>query len=190
MMGPLWGEFLAVPEEQLVVHQDGEEIWVGGLCIRAVDTPGHAEHHFSYLIDGDCFTGDIAGVRVGGAKLVRLPTPPPEFHPGKWRESLHKLARLKPARLLPTHFGAYTDPEWHIAAALRELEEIETWMERVMPSGPSIDHLHDEFSDWSLQRLKAEGIGPSLELAQDAVNPAVMSADGIARYWRKFKTIL
>lgn len=190
MMGPLWGEFLPVPEERLVTHQDGEEIWVGGVCALAVDTPGHAEHHFAYLVDGDLFTGDIGGVRVGGMKLVRLPTPPPEFHPVKWRESLHKLAALRPARMLPTHFGAYDDPQWQIEAALNELEKIESWMDEVMPTGPAVEKIHTGFSDWYARRLREDGLPDRLELTASLVNPAVMSADGITRYWRKFRTIL
>src|SRR5574341_1031716 len=58
-MQTLWGEFLPVPPECLVVPQNGDDIEIGGLRFRSVDTPGHADHHFAYLLDDFCFSGDI-----------------------------------------------------------------------------------------------------------------------------------
>ena len=99
-MHTLWGEFLPVPEEQLTVHEDGEVIEIEGLRFRALDTPGHAFHHYAYIYQEVCFSGDIGGVRVGGARHVRLPMPPPEFNLELWRESVRRLeARVCPRRL-------------------------------------------------------------------------------------------
>ncbi len=84
-MGDLWGEFLAVPPDQLSVLNDGEAVNIQGLNIRPIDTPGHADHHFAYIIEDICFSGDIGGVRLTNTHHIRLPMPPPEFHPGKWR---------------------------------------------------------------------------------------------------------
>src|SRR5213078_1345323 len=55
----LWGELAPVPAPN--VHVIGEA--VAGLAAFA--TPGHASHHVSFLTaDGDCFSGDAAGVRI------------------------------------------------------------------------------------------------------------------------------
>ncbi|RME07290.1 MAG: MBL fold metallo-hydrolase, partial [Anaerolineae bacterium] len=93
MMGPLWGEFLPVPEENLNILHDNDEIEIEGLVFRALDTPGHAYHHMAYLFEDTCFSGDIGGVRITGssARHIRLPTPPPEFHLELWRESVERL---------------------------------------------------------------------------------------------------
>ena len=66
-MGRLWGDFLAVPRDRLIEHADNDTIEIGGLAFTAIETPGHAEHHFAYLCEGTCFTGDIGGVRLNGA---------------------------------------------------------------------------------------------------------------------------
>src|SRR5215211_9540495 len=47
-MDSLWGEFLPVPESQLNVPKDGEEIAIGDLSFIPINTPGHAEHHYAY----------------------------------------------------------------------------------------------------------------------------------------------
>ena len=56
----------------------GDIIDAAGFKIQALDTPGHAYHHMAYLVDGLCFTGDVAAVRLPGYDHVRLPTPPPD----------------------------------------------------------------------------------------------------------------
>ena len=68
LMDTLWGQFLAVPADKLTVLQDGDEVAIGKLRLTALDTPGHAEHHFAYVLDDICFSGDVGAVR----KLVRI----------------------------------------------------------------------------------------------------------------------
>jgi glyoxylase-like metal-dependent hydrolase (beta-lactamase superfamily II) len=79
-MQTLWGEFLPVPEDRIVVAEDGETIQIHGLEFRPLDTPGHATHHIAYIFQDVCFTGDIGGVRMAGTHYLRLPMPPPEFN--------------------------------------------------------------------------------------------------------------
>ena len=86
-MDELWGKFLPVPENQLVILNDGDEIQVGEYTLKALDNPGHANHHLTYIIDEICFSGDVGGVRIqnGNHRSIRLPMPPPEFHPPRVR---------------------------------------------------------------------------------------------------------
>jgi glyoxylase-like metal-dependent hydrolase (beta-lactamase superfamily II) len=93
-MQTLWGDFLPVPPQCLLVPQNEDDIEIGNLRFHPVDTPGHADHHFSYLFNDVCFSGDIGGVRLAGLRHIRLPMPPPDLHPGKWRQSVEKLSRL------------------------------------------------------------------------------------------------
>ena len=90
-MDRLWGKTVAVPAGQVHALQDGDVIDAAGLRLVAVDTPGHAYHHMAYLLDGLCFTGDVAAVRFPGLPHVRVPTPPPEIDLPAWRRSLARL---------------------------------------------------------------------------------------------------
>ena len=94
-METLWGEFLPVPQSQLNVANDAEEIVIGNLHFIPINTPGHAEHHYAYLFEDICFTGDVGGVRIPGYPYLRVPMPPPELHMSKWRDSLTRLAKRK-----------------------------------------------------------------------------------------------
>ena len=187
LMKTLWGEFLPVPEGQLSVLEDGDVVEVNGLSLRALDTPGHANHHFVYLFEGVCFSGDIGGVRIGGARHLRLPMPPPEFNLEKWRQSLARLRSENFSRIAPTHFGLCADPDWHLAAVQEALDEVETWMEAVMPQGLPVEVLNDRFLEWTRNRSLSAGLPPDLLGVYESANPYWMSTQGILRYWEKYR---
>jgi glyoxylase-like metal-dependent hydrolase (beta-lactamase superfamily II) len=186
-MDRLWGEFLPVPEDHLVVLTDREEVNVEGLRFVAIDMPGHADHHFAYLFEDICFTGDVGGVRLPGPPHLRVPMPPPEFHLEKWRASLNKLREEKFARIAPTHFGISDDAQAHLPMLERGLDEVEEFLDRVMPGDPSLEEINRRFLEWTRKRSEAQGIGDDLIAAYEMANPSWMSAEGIQRYWRKFR---
>jgi glyoxylase-like metal-dependent hydrolase (beta-lactamase superfamily II) len=189
-MDQLWGEFLPVPENQLVILEDGAEIQAGSLLFRALDTPGHANHHMVYLLDDICFSGDVGGVRIrsAGERHLRVPMPPPEFHPSRWRESIATLKELPITRIAPTHFGIYDDVGWHLDTVLQELDAAEDWMNTVMPKDLPIEDLRREFIIWMRSRSRKLGIDEDILDAFEKANPSGMSADGIKRYWDKYIT--
>ncbi len=187
-MDILWGDFLPVPEEQLVILEDGMEIQVGSYTFRALDTPGHANHHMAFILDEICFSGDVGGVRIASAdeRHLRIPMPPPEFHPPKWRESVTKLKMEKITRIAPTHFGFFDDVEWHLDSVLNELDAAEEWMQMIMPREYSIEDLRKEFLNWAKNRSLKLGVGKVTLDAFEKANPSGMSAYGMKRYWDKY----
>jgi glyoxylase-like metal-dependent hydrolase (beta-lactamase superfamily II) len=186
-METLWGEFLPVEQNQLKVPKDAEEIPIGNLKFTPINTPGHAEHHYSYLFEDICFTGDVGGVRIHGFPYLRAPMPPPELHFGKWRESIARLRSLKFARIAPTHFGIYEDADWQLNELQKKLDAAETWLSEVMPAEPSVEQLREQFATWMEEQAVAEGLTPDVIKAYILANPPGMSADGLMRYWKKVK---
>ena len=187
-MDALWGDFQPVPKDQLVILNDRDEIQVGQYTFLALDTPGHANHHLAYLLDGICFSGDVGGVRIenGSTRSLRLPMPPPEFHPPRWRESIAKLKKENITRIAPTHFGLYDDVHWHLDELVTELDLIEEWMADIMPRGLEIEELREEFLRWVKSRAQSLGLDGTAIDALEKANPSGMSADGIKRYWDKY----
>lgn len=142
-MDALWGTMLPVPADRLDVLDDGAAVRVGRRTLEAVDTPGHARHHHSFH-DADAglvFTGDVAGIRLPGAAYVLPPTPPPEFEPERWRESIGRLRALRPATLLPTHFGAAHDPERHLDELERRVADWADWAAARVAAGDDVPAL-------------------------------------------------
>jgi glyoxylase-like metal-dependent hydrolase (beta-lactamase superfamily II) len=186
-MDELWGEFLPVPAGQLKIATDAVAIVIGNLRFVPINTPGHAEHHNAYLFEDICFSGDVGGVRIPGYQYLRIPMPPPDLHFGRWRESIARLKKERFIRIAPTHFGLFTDPEWQLQAVQAELDETERWLDKVMPSDPSVEELRKVFTDWMVQEGVEHGLNPSVMKTYELANPPGMSADGLLRYWKKVR---
>jgi glyoxylase-like metal-dependent hydrolase (beta-lactamase superfamily II) len=184
-MDQLWGETHAVIPDRLITLQDGEVVEIDGLCFRAIDTPGHANHHLAYLFEDICFSGDIAGVRLFGLPHLRLPMPPPELHFVKWRESLNRLLEEDFSFIAPTHFGIYQDPQSHLNKVIKNLENTEHWVADVMQANPTSEELNTKLNHWMQKLSHEENLTQDQIEAYETVNPSWMSSLGIYRYWEK-----
>lgn len=191
MMDQLWGEFLPVPEGRLHILQDGEIVEMGGRKIQAIETLGHANHHFVYLYADICFSGDIGGVRMPGVNYLRLPVPPPDLHLELWRESMLLLKKHYQNglfhRIAPTHYSIFDDAEWHLQELGNSLDELEQWITQVMPEEPSIDQLNADYLRWGEMTAREKKIDPQILQTYEIANPSWMAAAGIQRYWRKHR---
>lgn len=186
-MEPLWGEFLSVPGARLKVAEDAQEIAVGDMRFLPINTPGHAEHHYAYLFEDICFTGDIGGVRIPGFPYLRVPMPPPELHLEKWRESVKRLQQEKFDRIAPTHFGIFDDPGWQLNELEKSLDAVSNWLEEVMPADPPIEELREKFTGWMEDQAVSSGLSEQVVAVYEVANPVGMSADGLQRYWKKYR---
>jgi glyoxylase-like metal-dependent hydrolase (beta-lactamase superfamily II) len=170
------------------VLEDNQEVVIGALRFVALNTPGHAEHHFVYQFEDLCFSGDVGAVRILGSPYMRLPMPPPELHLEKWRESVARLQKAGFKRIAPTHFGICDDVDWHLQTILRLLDEVEAWLIETMPSDPPVEELRQKFTDWMEAQGRAEDLSAEVTEAYRLANPLGMSADGLLRYWKKFRS--
>ena len=188
-METLWGEFLPVPENQLKVAKDAEEITIGNLRFLPINTPGHAEHHFSYLFEDVLFCGDVGGVRIPGYPYLRVPMPPPELHLERWHDSVARLRKEKFSHIAPTHFGMFDDPAWQLDAVEQGLDSASRWLDQAMPSAPPLEELRESFTDWMMAEGEKMGLDEAVIKAYELANPLGMSADGLLRYWKKVRSV-
>jgi glyoxylase-like metal-dependent hydrolase (beta-lactamase superfamily II) len=169
----LWGELAPVPVRNLDVV--GDRV-VGLECFP---TPGHASHHVCYLdADGTLYAGDAAGVRIGPARSVLPPTPPPELDVDAWEATLDELERRGPERLALTHFGVADDPARHLAELRLTLLD---WAEAI-EGGAS----EDEFVAYVRQELEVAGENAA---AYDGAMPFRHSYAGL-RHWAEKRAAL
>lgn len=186
-MNQLWGEFLPVAPNQLKVPNDAQEIVIGNLRFLPINTPGHAEHHYSYIFEDVCFSGDVGGVRIPGYQYLRAPMPPPELHFGRWRESLALLKTFTLHHIAPTHFGIFDDVNWQLDTLAVTLEETERWLEKAMLHAPKIEELRVDFTRWMEEEGRVQNLSEDTLQAYTISNPVGMSADGLLRYWKKVR---
>jgi len=187
LMGSLWGEFIPVPAEKITIMHDNELTSVDDLSIRALNVPGHASHHLAYLIGDACFSGDIGGIRLSPKKYLSLPMPPPDLNLEQWRNSIRHVQDFNPTRIIPTHFGIYSDVQWHLQAVSAALDEVNDWVEERMKYNPSLEDLRQQFIEYEQERAASYGVEKSIAEGQQIANASFMSADGLFRYWNKFR---
>ncbi|MGE4427552.1 MAG: MBL fold metallo-hydrolase [Solirubrobacteraceae bacterium] len=166
----LWGRVVPVPERNLRVLSGGERIgpW------RVAYTPGHAQHHVSYLHEdtGVAFVGDVAGVRWDGGPTLP-PTPPPDIDVPRWHGSLDLIASWDPAALAFMHFGTSTDAQAQIAELHETLELFSSTARRTDAEG-----LAATVRAWVLARAGDAGLETFERVGAFEGHHA-----GLARYW-------
>ncbi len=185
----LYGRIDAIDERRMHIVEDGETISLGARELRFFDTPGHARHHFCIFdaTSEGLFTGDTFGLSYDAMKQLPrglLPTTPPtQFEPAALRESIARLAELRPRRLYLTHFGAFEDPLAQVASFYRWIDAYVDLCERLAPAGEADERrLEDELS-----ALVLDGLSPGAARAQVAQVLAMdlhLNAQGLAYWWR------
>ena len=110
-----FGALTPIPERNLHPLDGGESVHGH----RALDTPGHASHHITYVDDeGRAFVGDVAATRLFEGGPVLPATPPPDIDVETWLASLRLVQEQEPAWLGLPHFGAVEDAAAHLDAAI------------------------------------------------------------------------
>jgi glyoxylase-like metal-dependent hydrolase (beta-lactamase superfamily II) len=172
-MDRLWGEFLAVPEDNITALHGGES--VDGFEVAY--TPGHASHHVCYWhpASSTAFVGDVGGVRIEPHDYVIAPTPPPDIDIEAWHDSIEIVRQWHPHRLAITHFGAVADP-------LEHLELLERELDRWAALSRTLDR--EQFAHALSVDVEAQ-CGPRAAARYRQGAPFEHIYDGLARYWAK-----
>jgi glyoxylase-like metal-dependent hydrolase (beta-lactamase superfamily II) len=171
----LWGEFLPVPEERIHVLTGGETLTIAADKFEVAYTPGHAQHHVSYLHDDTAFVGDVGGVRIVQGAPAVPPTPPPDIDIEAWHRSIELILEWEPRRLAITHFGVCEDPR----AQFEEVgKRLDLWAEAARVQEPD---------DW-IATIDAEiqaATTPETYAAFTAATSLDQNYAGLRRYWDK-----
>lgn len=112
-----FGAPVPVPEERVILAEDGQTFDLAGRILHFIDTPGHANHHGCILDEKSrgFFTGDTFGISyrefdTAAGPWLFAPTTPVAFDPDAWLASLDKLMSHDPRVMFLTHYGAVEDP--------------------------------------------------------------------------------
>ena len=185
-MEALWGRMEAVPENRLVAVRDGERVRVGGRTLVAHETPGHAKHHHAWALEDAVFTGDVAGVRLGGGPVLP-PCPPPDIELEAWQASIAKLRALPAGTLYLTHFGVYRDKGPVLEELKARLSDWGAWVRDRLKEGLSPEAMVPLFEAKVREELAAAGLGEEAIARYEAANPSAYSVYGLLRYWLKHR---
>ncbi len=185
-MDELWGTMKPIPIEKLHSTSDGEEVTVGDTAVRAVDTQGHASHHNTYFVEGNAFTGDVGGVRIGTGPVLP-PTPAPDINVELWLSSIDKIGKMKPSAIYPTHFGKSTDVSPYLDELKTRLLEWTDWVGEKMREGKDEATIIAEFDSYLVSSLTNSGFDHDMIEKYKNADPFWMNIPGLIRYWKKYR---
>ena len=186
-MDVLWGEFAPVPQASLQVLTGGERLVVAGHEVDVAYTPGHAQHHVSYLHRASriAFVGDVGGCRTAHMATVMPPTPPPDIDVPLWHASVARLLEWQPSALFLTHFGPVTTVAAHLAELLDRLEVMQDIARRLLANDAlSEEQREEQFADEARRAYRQTMSETDVRRMELAV-PLAMCWRGLARALRK-----
>lgn len=179
----LWGPVLPLPAGRVVPLTGGERFPQAGGDLLAIATPGHARHHLSFFDEatGGLFTGDSAGVRLPGSASARPAVPPPDLDLELLFDSLERMARLGPRRLLYSHFGPVEGGPALLDDYRRSVNE---WRAVALEAGRR-DPTPGAVADALRRAAQDDRSTPSaLERRGEIISSYLVAAQGLLRYFR------
>lgn len=182
----LWGEFKAVPEASVHVLSGGETLEIGGRSFDVAYTPGHAQHHVSYLNTdtGTAYIGDVGGMRVTGSTYAMPVAPPPDVDIEAWLTSMEIIRAWQPERIFLTHFGPSDDVDQHFDALEVALTEYAKRVRELLETGDDPEAMADTFEEEALEVMRANADEEYWEAYHQFGQPRE-SFYGCMRYWHK-----
>lgn len=126
----LFDPILAIPEDRIIIKDDGDTLVISEeLTLQFLDTPGHANHHFSiyHPATKGIFSGDTAGIYYPqihreGIEFYLPSTSPNQFDPEKMLLSITRYKELGIERIYFGHYGMSENPA-------EAFKQVECWLE-------------------------------------------------------------
>jgi glyoxylase-like metal-dependent hydrolase (beta-lactamase superfamily II) len=96
-----YGPIKPVKRERLIPHTEAQS-----QGIEIIETPGHAAHHLSFMLEGHLFAGEAGGVYIRGDGWEYLrPATPPVFFLKQFIASIERLLTARDLTMCYAHFG-------------------------------------------------------------------------------------
>ncbi len=188
-MRVLFGTVVPVPEERILIADDGLRIDFHGRPLYFFDGPGHARHHYCVIDEkyGNFYSGDNFGISYrefdnDQGPFIFPTTTPVQFDPPAMFETWKRVMEQLPEAAYLTHFGRVGNLE-KLAADLRDrLSRYVELAEKVRNSGTDREgQLEQGIREILHQDLKKHGCSLSTERIDELLaNDCVFNAHGIA----------
>ena len=135
----LFDPVLPIPIERLLVKDEGDTLKIGPTCIlEFLDTPGHANHHFSIYdpVSNGIFAGDTVGIRYeqliqDGVHLFLPSTSPNQFNPDAMQMAIDRMLAMDLDSIYFGHFGMTNDSN-------EALQQVCDWLEVFMEEAKTV----------------------------------------------------
>ena len=118
---------LPVAEEKIIsIHEKTFNIKVNDLEFNWIETPGHASHHFSFMLENKniMFCGDSVGMLIPSLDFAMVPTTPHPYRMESGIESINSMIERNPSKLAFAHHAIRPDA---INLLNKHITQLELW---------------------------------------------------------------
>lgn len=144
----LYGTLIPIPENRIIIGEEGAKFKWQSREILILDTPGHARHHLCFFEQEQkvVFTGDSLGISYRemdekNPDNINVPrqfifstTTPSQFSPEDLINSTTKIINLKPQLAYITHFGELRNLEEKSEILIRQINKLANIAKQFSPS--------------------------------------------------------
>jgi glyoxylase-like metal-dependent hydrolase (beta-lactamase superfamily II) len=184
------GALVPVPEERMLIAEDGFALEVGGRRLSFMDTPGHARHHYCVWDEQTrgWFSGDTFGISYRDLDTPRgafiFPTTTPvQFDPPALLDSIDRLMAAEPRSMYLTHFGRVQDLS-RLASDLKQgVRRFAEEGERFADAPDRQEKISAWMRGWLMEGARNHGFeGPDSALEEIFANDIDLNTQGI-EFW-------
>jgi len=181
------GTLIGVPEERILVMEDGGDLKVGRRALHFMDTPGHARHHFCVWDETSrgWFTGDTFGISyreldAAGGPFIFPTTTPIQFDPPALIKSIGRLMEREPENMYLTHFGRVRDLPRLADDLVAGIEQFAAWGEQFAMHEDRPGQIRSAMMAWLVKRARDHGVDlPEESLREVFAGDVELNSQGI-----------
>ncbi|MFJ7969776.1 MBL fold metallo-hydrolase [Psychrobacillus sp. NPDC096389] len=189
----LFEPILPIDEDRLLVKGEGDKLTIGPNCqLEFLDTPGHANHHFSIYdpISNGMFTGDTVGVRYeqlipDGVQLFLPSTSPNQFNPEAMQRAIDRFKEMQLDAIYFGHYGMAKEPNEVYHQVSNWLEIYVNEAKRVYAEQKGYEVLAERLESLVREHLRGQGISDDHEVYNILQLDIEVSSMGLLDYLSK-----
>ncbi len=159
------GTLIPVPEERVIIKDDGDSLSVGERPLLFMDSPGHARHHFCIWdeMTHGWFTGDTFGISYRdldseNGYFIFPTTTPVQFDPPALIASIDRMLEKSPRNMYLTHFGRVQDVD-RLASKMKDaVRQFVRFGEDSAASEDRTAYIQTAMMKWLLEGIREHGV--------------------------------
>ena len=186
----MYGSLVPVPEDRVIVMEEGDSLEIGKRPLSFIDTPGHARHHFCIWDEQTrgWFTGDTFGISyreldTENGPFVFPTSTPIQFDPPALIASMNRMMEKQPENMYLTHFGRVQDVQRLADDMISSVEQFVTFGEQFEEDENREQVIRSAMMDWLMARARKHGVVHSDDKLREVfANDVILNTQGI-EFW-------
>jgi glyoxylase-like metal-dependent hydrolase (beta-lactamase superfamily II) len=186
----MYGSLRPVPEERVILMEEGGSLEIGKRHLSFIDSPGHARHHFCIWDEQTrgWFTGDTFGISyreldTENGPFVFPTTTPIQFDPPALIASIKRMMEKQPENMYLTHFGRVRDVDRLAGDMIHSVEQFAALGEQFDGTENRQQEIQSAMMEWLMVRARKHGVVYSDDRLRDVfASDVVLNTQGI-EFW-------